>query len=107
MAFSTETALAHAWRFEDVNREVASKRLGCSLGDVARELVRLKARYADRRQLDALLDTLPGSSLAVLSLLAENDGMLVEDELMTQARERFALERADVIAGIATLLQHL
>src|SRR5262249_51185270 len=107
MAFSTDSPLLHAWRIEDCNHELAAKRLGCAPAEATRELAKLRARLADRSQLDALLDKLPAPSLAVLSLLAAHDGLLVEDDLIAAARTRFALERADVVPGVAALLQQL
>jgi hypothetical protein len=107
MAFSTETSLSRAWRFEDIKPEVAAKALGCAPSKAKREVAAVRARLADRAQVDGVLRALPAPALAVLSLLAEHDGLMLEDDLLARARARFELGRAEVIPAVGALLRHL
>jgi hypothetical protein len=107
MAYSTDAVIPKVWRFADIPQSLVTKLFACSGAEADRHLERLRKQHTDAAWVTETLTKLPAPSLAVLSILADYDGMLVEHDLYVYANHRFGLKRDEIQVAIDPLMRDL
>jgi Helicase conserved C-terminal domain len=100
---SSISSMPKGWRLQDVPNDELAALLKISRKEVSARRAMLLQQQADPAWIAATLDVLPAATLALLHVLIEAGGLVMEDELLRIARERFGMSANDcrVAAGPA------
>lgn len=96
---SSGSSVPKGWRLQDIPNDELASLLKISRKEVAARRAMLVQQQADPAWIAATLEGLPAASLAVLHLVIEAGGLVMEEELLRAARERFGMSANDCRAA--------
>jgi hypothetical protein len=106
MASST-SAVSNGWSLQDIPGDELALLLKVSRKEATALRTRLLEQQADPAWVAATLDALPAATIALLSLVIEAGGLLMDDQLRRAARERFGMSVDDCRVAAAPAISRV